>query len=72
MYILNTIPFFQYSEFISKLFTDGESIFKSFEVELKGDFSFPRQQGKLFSFSVTFPVGGILTMNFGMNDFMST
>lgn len=56
---------FQYSEFISKLFTVGDNIFKSFDVELKGDFSFPRQQGTMFAFSKTFPVGGFLTMNFG-------
>lgn len=48
------------------MFTAGDSIFKSFDVELKGDFSFPRQQGTLFAFSKTFPVGGFLTMNFGM------
>lgn len=56
---------FQYSEFISKLFTAGDNIFKSFDVELKGDFSFPRHQGSMFAFSKTFPVGGFLTMNFG-------
>lgn len=64
MIIMNMI-LLQYSEFISKLFTVGDNIFKSFDVELKGDFSFPRQQGTLFAFSKTFPVGGFLTMNFG-------
>lgn len=66
MIIMNMILLqFQYSEFISKLFTVGDNIFKSFDVELKGDFSFPRQQGAMFAFSKTFPVGGFLTMNFG-------
>ena len=59
------IHVFQYSEFISKLFADGDSIFKSFDVELKGDFSFPRQHGKLVDFNKIFPVGSFLTMSFG-------
>ncbi|XP_062582876.1 uncharacterized protein LOC134244633, partial [Saccostrea cucullata] len=54
-----------YSEFISKLFTDGARIFKNFEVYLKEDFSFPRQHGSFFSFSKTFLVGGFITVNFG-------
>nr|XP_022295052.1 uncharacterized protein LOC111105175 [Crassostrea virginica] len=54
-----------YSEFISKLFADGNSIFKSFDMEIMGDFSFPRQHGTLFEFGKTIPVGGFLMMNFG-------
>lgn len=57
---------FQYSEFISKIFSEAASIFKSFDVELKGDFSFPRQQGKLFAISIPFPVGGFMTIEFSM------
>lgn len=57
---------FQYSEFITKLFSDPASIFQNFDLELKGDFSFPRQQGKLFELRRIVPVGGFIMMNFGI------
>lgn len=57
---------FQYSEFISKLFSEAASIFSSFDVVLKGDFSFPRQQGLLFAVSIPIPVAGLLIIDFSM------
>lgn len=57
---------FQYSEFITKLFSDPASIFQNFDLELKGDFSFPRQQGKLFELRHIVQVGGFILMNFGI------
>lgn len=57
---------FQYSEFISKLFSEAASIFTSFDVVLKGDFSFPRQQGLLFAVSIPIPVAGLLIIDFSM------
>lgn len=63
---MNIQMLFQYSEFISKIFSEAASIFSSFDVVLKGDFSFPRQQGLLFAVSIPIPVAGLLIIDFSM------
>lgn len=55
---------FQYSEFLSKLLSNGDEVFKSFDFTLKGDFSFPKQDVDLFKYSIHMLVGGILPMQF--------
>ncbi|KAJ8321022.1 hypothetical protein KUTeg_002609 [Tegillarca granosa] len=40
--------------------------FKSFDLELKGDFSFPRTNIELFKYSQFFLVGGLVPMTFGI------
>ncbi|KAK3101942.1 hypothetical protein FSP39_007535 [Pinctada imbricata] len=53
-----------YSDFIEKIFDDPEDIFKSFDLSVKGDFSFPRVEIILFSYSQFFMVGGLVPMTF--------
>ncbi|CAG2251012.1 unnamed protein product [Mytilus edulis] len=53
-----------YSEFLSKLLSNGDEVFKSFDFTLKGDFSFPKQDVDLFKYSIHMLVGGILPMQF--------
>ncbi|VDH98959.1 Hypothetical predicted protein [Mytilus galloprovincialis] len=53
-----------YSEFLTKLLTNGDEVFKSFDFTLGGDFSFPKQDITLFSYSVNMLVGGLIPMQF--------
>ncbi|KAK3101936.1 hypothetical protein FSP39_007496 [Pinctada imbricata] len=53
-----------YSDFMEKIFDSAEDAFKSFDLSLKGDFSFPRVNIKLFEYSQLFLVGGLVPIQF--------
>ncbi|XP_052081925.1 uncharacterized protein LOC127719726 isoform X2 [Mytilus californianus] len=53
-----------YSEFLTKLLNNGDQVFESFDFTLKGDFSFPKQDVELFSYSIHMMVGGLIPMQF--------
>lgn len=59
--------FFQLTEFIDVLM-NGQiaNILQSFDVPLKGDFSFPKQSVNFFPpLHLQYPLGGFIIMTFG-------
>ncbi|XP_062596534.1 uncharacterized protein LOC134257978, partial [Saccostrea cucullata] len=54
-----------YSEILNKILTNGTSIFKSLDLRIEGDFSFPRHTNTLFHYQTSIPLGGLLTLSFG-------
>ena len=46
---------------------DAESIFKMFDLTIRGSFNFPRKDVKFFEYFQIFPLGGFITLVFGKN-----